>query len=576
MSSEHSINIQSLNLVQDELIVTIENSARELESFVSSGHEDVDALQASINGVQQIAGILKMLELTSASMLAEELLHVANEIPPGASGSAFDKQLEVISNTFFILTRYLEYLQQVRYQVPVLLVPHINALRKLRGEAALPESQFQHISVPDTLAAPPVDKLDITDPAQLKAEFRRARHMYQIGLTGFLREKQVDKSLALMRRAVKRVHRLMGSEQPLAVLWWLADVIFESFMVVHMAPLEMRKFLCMRLERVFRQLVQVPDKAMSAAPPKGLLKEMLYLVVLSDSRTEGAKRLRAQCPSLSLPYTEQALQKEYAALYGPSSHTISSLSYVLQTEISSAKRTLENAATSDTSIVADLDSFVSVLNNIAEIFGVVGLGAAGKSLKEQVSVVETWTDESKITPQAMSNVANTLLYLESLIVDLRNADLSGDGEARATNEGERDAQIANHELSGAIKIVIEESLGGLSLTKRALNSFSDSNYDIGHIKNIVKTLNSIRGAMDLLLFDRVARILQRSVAFVEEVLLDQDPPAAIHEVLETFADVIISVEYYFDSANNRGDMDDTVLKVAEESLRALGYGVEDE
>ena len=56
--------------------------------------------------------------------------------------------------------------------------------------------------------------------------------------------------------------------------------------------------------------------------------------------------------------------------------------------------------------------------------------------------------------------------------------------------------------------------------------------------------------------------------------MDNDQPPAIKETLETFADAIIAIEYYLDSATARLKMDDSVLQIAEESLEALGYAVD--
>lgn len=572
MSSNHSVNFQSLNVVRDELIATIEASARELENFVNSQQEDVDALQASINGVRQICGILKVLELDSAALLAEELLTVSNEIPQGANGAQFNRKLEVISNTFFILPRYLEYLEQVKRQLPVVLVPHINALRRLHSGSPLLESHFSKISVPASLPTASVEQMVISDQ-DFGREVRRARNMYQMGLAGVIREKHVDRASALMRRGLKRMSRIGGTEASLTQLWHLADTVLDAMVTSNMALLEPRKTLFMRLDRLFRQIELGGRKALSATSPKGLVKELLYLLALSGQQ-QATGLYSALLSQVRLAYSEQDLQKEYAVLYGPSAHTIASLARVLSTEVGSVKRTLEHAAQNGDGHIDDIESFLGVLGNIAEILSVVGLRQAGLSLKEQIAVVKLWqVDPETLDEKGMDGVANAVLYVESLVEDLEASDFNL--RNLDTDPNSRDAQVVSHELASAIQILKEECLGGLSLAKRGLNSFADSNYDTGHIRNIAKTLNTIRGAMALLRKERVTVVLQKSVEFVDEVLMDNDLPAAINEVLETFADVIISVEYFFDSADHFGNMDDSVLKVAEESLAALGFGVDE-
>jgi len=139
--SADAASFQSLHVIRDELVSTIEQAARDLEVFVSDGGGS-SSYKACIKGIQQILGVLRLLEFKGASMLAEELLVTAKNISPDRSGKELEKQLELVSNTFFVLTRYLEYVQQSERKIPVLLIPYINELRKFRREPVLPESFF--------------------------------------------------------------------------------------------------------------------------------------------------------------------------------------------------------------------------------------------------------------------------------------------------------------------------------------------------------------------------------------------------------------------------------------------------
>lgn len=576
MSSDYSVNVQSLRLVHDELVSTIESSARDLESFVSSAQEDAAALQASIEGVQQILGILKVLELRGAVVLAEELFSAANEICSGHTGSDFERKMEVISNTFFVIGRYIEFLLQSHNDVPALLIPHINALRKLRGEAAYLESHFVKIPFSKTFHAPEID-VKAASGGDFRKDVRRIRHMYQVGLSGLLRDRQIKQSLAFMRRSVRRMHQICGNDSPLSTLWWLSDIVFGVFIKHGMSLWEARKFLFMRLDKLYRQVEVGGEKALAAQPPQGLLKELLYLYALSGDKTElsTSAELEAVVSSMELPFTEVELQKEHAILYGPSPQTIHSLSQVLTTEINTAKKTLENASQDALGKIDDLPSFVALLESISGILAVVGFSSASDSLNSQIAKVSQWEDKPEtLNQETISEAAENLLYIESVVQDIQSSDLTGT-RVNHKSEGERNAQVASHEFVTAIEVVIEESLGALSLTKRALNAYAESGYDIGHIKNLVKILDGVRGAMELLNQERVADILALCASFVEETLLENEVPATIKELLETFADAIMSVEYYLDSAAHFEDMDTSVLVVAEESLAALGFEAEE-
>lgn len=569
-----ALNFQSLNMVREELVATIENSARLLEEFVTA-QENAKSLQQCIDGIKQIQGILKLIQFRGAAMLAEELYAVANEIAPGSSGPKFERTMEVVSSSFFVLSRYLEYVQQTERKVPVLLVPQINELRKLRHEPAIAESHFFQINLNNPLSIPSVERFDLAGKP-LNQVVKRLRHMYQVGLLGFIRERQIRSSLAMMRRAMIRLHRISGAQKPLSLLWWLAEQVLDAFTKESMSIVESRKLLFGRIDRVLRMVEEKGESALSAEAPKGLIKELVYLLALSGSQRASVELIRQTYGFTIFPYSDKDLAQERDALNGPSAHTVSSLSRVLQLELANTKKVLENAAQSSSQQIDDIEGFVGTLDKVAEILGVVGLTSPSKTLKEEIVRVAAWKDRPD-GPDAeeLAEVANTLLYLESTVLSLETIKLS-DEKLEIANKIAQQEVIASSELAVAKRIVIEEAEAGISLTKRALTSFAESNFDTGHIRNIAKTLNTVRGGMLMLSNHRAANILELCVRFVEEVLMDQDPPAALKELLETFADAIIAVEYYLDSRTSSMHMDDSVLQVAEESLEALGFSLKTE
>lgn len=574
MTSMDALNFQSLNMVREELVATIENSARLLEEFVTT-QENEKSLQQCIDGIKQINGILKLIQFRGAAMLAEELFAVANEIAPGSSGAKFERVMEVVSSSFFVLSRYLEYVQQTERKVPVLLVPQINELRKMRSEPAIAESHFFQINLNNALKLPEVDRFDLAGKP-LAQVVKRLRHMYQVGLLGLIRERQMRSSLAMMRRAMIRLHRIGGSDKPLSLLWWLAEQTLDAIPRESMSIIESRKLLFGRIDRVMHTLEEKGESAFNAEPPKGLIKELVYLLSLSGSEKEAASLVRNAFGITIFPYSDKDLAQERDALNGPSAHTVSSLSRVLQLELANTKKVLESASQSSSQQIDDIEGFVGTLDKVAEILSIVGLTSPSKTLKEEIVRVSAWKDKPD-GPDAedLSDVANTLLYLESTVQSLETIKLSDEKLEKANKIAQQEV-IASGELAIAKRIVIEECEAAISLTKRALTSFSDSNFDNGHIRNIAKSLNTVRGGMLMLSNHRAANILELCVRFVDEVLMDQDPPAALKELMETFADAIIAVEYYLDSVTSSLHMDDSVLQIAEESMEALGFSTKAE
>lgn len=568
MSSLDAVNFQSLNLVRDELVATIEEAARYLEKFVTI-HDDSESLQKSVECIGQIAGTLKLIEFRGAELLAQELLATATEISPGNTGPRYERCLDVVSSTFFVLTRYMEYVQQTERRVPVLLIPQINELRKLRNEPSLPECHFFQVSTSDTPAIPECDVLEL-EGKDFHSGVRRIRHMYQIGLLGLIKERQLKNSMAMMRRGLKRIRRMTGNDKPLSLLWWLADVTLDVVVGQNMQIIETRKILFGRIDRIIRQVEKNGVVALDATPPKGLVKELVYLIALSTAESDEVKLIRKTYGLDRFPYTDQDLAGERDLLNGPSAHTVSSLANVLKTELANTKKVLESASQSSVQKIDDIDSFVATLQKVAEILSIVGLVSASNTLKNELKRIDGWRTVDEIELSDMDEVANTLLYLESTVSSIESTKLSDEKLEMANKVAQREI-IASGELAEAKRIVLSESEAGLSLTKRALSSFADSDFDPGHIRNIGKTLITVRGGMLMLKYHKAASILLRCAIFVEEVLMDQDQPPGMKEMLETFADSIISVEYYLNSVTSNFQMDESVLRLAEESLEALGY-----
>ena len=125
-------------------------------------------------------------------------------------------------------------------------------------------------------------------------------------------------------------------------------------------------------------------------------------------------------------------------------------------------------------------------------------------------------------------------------------------------------------------MVIEEAESGISLAKRAITSYVDSNFDSAHISNVVVTLNTVRGGLLMLGYKRAASVIKSSSDFVGSNLKEGSSGEQRHQLLETLADALISLEYYLNEISSGQSPNDKILELAEESLAALGFAVETE
>lgn len=246
---------------------------------------------------------------------------------------------------------------------------------------------------------------------------------------------------------------------------------------------------------------------------------------------------------------------------------------MLNDEVQTAKNMVEHSSQGGAELILHSPELKDSLKKIADILLVLGLHAPSKSLNQQLDLLSSWErDQVGVSESDLLELANTLLYVEGTIAGLVRSNLS-DGKIAELNALTRDEAMANNQLASAERLVIEEAEAGLMLVKRALNTFADSNFDKAHIRNITSSLDSVRGGLFVLGFVRASNIVAASIQFVDNMLLSQDLHPAIGHLLETFADAIISLEYYIDAIKMVKDADTSVLGVAEESLSALGFNV---
>lgn len=548
----------SLSLVREELFATMDEAELSLEHFIAE-RENGSLLQQAVESLQQVRGTLKLIELAGAELLAQEVLQQATDIPAGA-GNERDCQLSALSNALHVLRRYLEIVDAHRQEVPELLLPAINELRQAGAQPALPESFFFSVRLDQTRPASSAPQISAE---AWSAEVKRLRQMYQVGLLGFIREQNIAASLKLMLRAISRLDSLLAND-PRARLCWVAAAALEAQADGQLLPRKARKALFGRLDREIKQLLLNSQYE----APRHLLKELLYLVALADSRGPRASQVRELFSITPLPFTDHLLEESYQRLAGPGQAVMRSLSSAIREELSSLKDQLDLIERGTVS--ADgLANLHALLGKLAKTLDMVGLTSAGNALQAQLPVVTGWIDQAPVQPDELLKLADAVLYVESMVASLERGGRY-DNRPQVAQPGDEAMSFANHQLNEARIVVIDEALGGLAMAKRAITSYLESSGDKLHLANVPFTLQAVRGGLWFLDQPRAAQLVGACADYIEKQMLEsQQMPS--EQMLETLADALTSLEYYLEGgAVLRPETQPSVLDLAAESVRALG------
>ena len=573
MSLQVSINLNSLHTIKEQLDETIHLAASEFENYLAD-RDNTSNLNASVTAVAQVAGTFRLLEYPGAAQLADEMAELGRVIADSEVKTS-DAMINAYTHNLFVLPRYIEFISVQQKGLPILLMPYINEMRVARRTSLLPEYHFFGDEIP-SIGMPSA----AAQPAQLEELFKtvsRLRHMYQTGLLGVISsDGRGQHHYQLLLRPIDRLLLLLG-DHATRPLWELAQAYITCFVDQSLSLNLNRKRVLASIEKQLRSAATQGETGLSGENADQLKKDLIFALMLSHSQDPTVKAIAKSYgfPDVELSDVELVEQRE--TMHGPSLDTMESVIKVLKDELRHSKDILEISSQNNGIDVDDLGSLKELLARIADTLSILNLSGPMALLKEQLSTIESWDSSEGLVGSRDSFLAaaDVVLFVESALSGLDRREISLKELNEATEETRRDIVSSSH-LAEAERVVLEEAESGIALAKRAITSYVDSNFDSAHIANVATTLNTVRGGLHVLNYGRAASILKSCSDFIESHMKDQTANSQHHQLLATLADALISLEYYLGEVSVSRQVNEKILDVAEESLQALGFGVESE
>ncbi|MDX5329451.1 MAG: chemotaxis protein [Marinobacter sp.] len=557
---------QSFDLVKSEIEQTIKQAESSLERF-QENRESGEDLQNCVDYLNQLRGIFILVELRGGTLLCQEAVNLANDVPVGAND---DKNilLTTLNSALFILRRYVEYYHQQREDHPELLLPVINDLREARREKPYPESCFFDVDVkerPDFCSGLSLQPLEGGD-AEYEILARRMRLTLQVALLGILRERNEVVSKKLVARASRGFARLCQGA-PMGQMWCLLSVVADTMLDRAMGFNKARKRLLMRIEKYAREVVYVGKVATTKDAPDSVIKDLVYLLYRSGSANPEVASVLSAYRLAPSEFPAAILEAHSRRLYGPGSDVLKSLSEALQEELNQLKDKLDIIERGIEPDLAELASIADALERLANTLVVLDLNRLAGIAREEATKLRQWEEEKRLpAEEELYRLADSVLGVEDAVMQIVIRGITSETDALAGSERKRDESVY---LQEAIWVVADEARSALTLAKRAITAFIESDYDKLHLANLPGTLHSIWGGLQMVNDPHAASVIARVAASIQEQLLDaREPPAP--QVLEALADALTSLEYYIESIGRREESNSDLLKLAESSLGDVG------
>ena len=557
---------QSFDLVKSEIEQTIKQAESSLERL-QENRESGEDLQNCVDYLNQLRGIFILVELRGGTLLCQEAVNLANDVPVGAND---DKNilLTALNSALFILRRYVEYYHQQREDHPELLLPVINDLREARREKPYPESCFFDIDIkerPDfcsDLGLRPMDDAE----SEYEILARRMRLTFQVALLGILRERNEAVSKKLIARAARGLARLCQGA-PMGQMWCLLALVSDTMLDRAMGFSKARKRLLMRIEKYAREVVYVGKVATAKDAPESLIKDLVYLLYRSGSANPEVTRVLSAYQLGPAEFPDALLEAHSRRLYGPGTDVLKSLSEALQEELNQLKDKLDIIERGIEPDLAELASIADTLERLANTLVMLDLNRLASISREEAAKLRKWEEENRLpAEEELYRLADSVLGVEDAVMQIVTRGITSETDALAGADRSRDESVY---LQEAIWVVADEARSALTLAKRAITAFIESDYDKLHLANLPGTLRSIWGGLQMVDDPIAADVIARVATSIQERLLDaREAPAS--QVLEALADALTSLEYYIEGVGRREDRNVDLLKLAESSLDDVG------
>src|SRR5579862_2955766 len=177
---------QTLSTVAREINVALAEARSALEAHVEQPQNPA-LLERCRSELHQAQGVLRLLEIYGAALLAEEMEQVALYLIASAGERKNQAEaLDALMRAMVQLPTYLERVLSGGRDLALVLLPLLNDLRSVRGSPLLSEGTLLLLNLKsDQPAQPQSEQGESTIPVVQWA--RRLRPRFQVGLLGYIR-----------------------------------------------------------------------------------------------------------------------------------------------------------------------------------------------------------------------------------------------------------------------------------------------------------------------------------------------------------------------------------------------------
>ncbi|MEJ0086794.1 MAG: Hpt domain-containing protein [Pseudomonadota bacterium] len=533
------VALQTLDLVGRELNNTLAEARTALETYVEQP-ENVVLLQRCVSDLHQVQGVLRLLEIFGAALLAEEMEQVTHYLLTPASQKNQAETLDALMRAMVQLPSYVERVLAGGRDLALVLLPLLNDLRAVRGSPLLSEGTLLLLNLKSDQQAAPIQPA-AGEPALTVAQWaRRLRTRFQLGLVGWIRGERTEQNLEILETVAHQLEQV-ATRQSVFQLWWVVGAVIEALRDGGLETGVSVKRLLGLADREILQLYTQGEGRYSQNPPVELLNNLLYYIARANSSGPKITAVRASFRLNELLNVDDSVEQERENLSAPSVKLMRTVSAAIREDLGKVKDVLDIFVRRGGQ-PAELEPQVGMLRKIGDTLGVLGLGELRQLVLEETSRLEAMAaGKTPADHAALVHIAATLINVE----DRLDRDLIGLIVPK-TAAPAADAELVDADFQQVQSAVLRECSVNLVRVKEAIASNVAGTLDVGALDAWPGLIAGMKAGLLMLGKTRAVEIVDGIARHLKE-LLQPGGTAVPPNYLDRLADAVVSLEYYMET-----------------------------
>jgi len=530
---------QTFDFVGRELNATLAEARGALENYVEQP-DNLALLERCKQELHQVQGVLRVLEIYGAALLAEEMEQVTGYLlATAAERKNQAESLDALMRAMVQLPSYLERVLAGGRDLALVLLPLLNDLRAVRGSALLSEGTLLLLNLKSDKQAQPVAAAPGEPPLNVEQWARRLRARFQVGLIGWIRGERIEQNLDILAAVAQKLEQI-ATRQPLFQLWWVVGAVVEALQENGLEGGVSVKRLLGLADREIKRLYEQGEARYTQTPPVELLNNLLYYVGRAETSGPRVTAVRASFRLSELLPVDETVEQERENLSAPSVKLMQTVAAAIREDLGKVKDVLDIFVRRGAGQPQELASQVELLRKIGDTLGVLGLGELRSSVMGETERLEKIVAGQLTADEAtLVEIAATLISVEDRLDDRLVGMIMPRAAAPAGQSDDTEFRL----VQGA---VLRECILNLARVKEAISQNVGGVLDAAGLDSWQDLMRGLKAALLMLGKTRAAEVIDEITAQLKRVMQPGGgglPPGFV----DRLADAIVSVEYYMET-----------------------------